>query len=110
MVHLENLIEKTELQMPKCYWIAHPTITNKEKFMSEYVSKVGEVVEKYGGKFLVRGGEVTYREGDAASLDVVIEWPSRVRAMECNDSPEYKSIVGGRINNSTGMFIIVDGV
>ena len=46
MVHLENLIEKTELQMPKCYWIAHPTITNKEKFMSEYVSKVGEVVEQ----------------------------------------------------------------
>ena len=33
MVHLENLIEKTELQMPKCYWIAHPTITNKEKFI-----------------------------------------------------------------------------
>ena len=96
--------------MPKCYWIAHPTITNKEKFMSEYVSKIGEVAEQYGGKILVRGGEVTYREGDAASLDVVIEWPSRERAMECNDSLEYKSIAGGRINNSTGMFIIVDGV
>ena len=48
-------------------------------------------------------------EGNAASLDVVIEWPSRERAMEYNDSSEYKSIVDGRINYSTGMFIIVDG-
>ena len=95
--------------MSKAYWIAHPTITDKEKFMADYASKVGEVVEKFGGKFLIRGGVVSYGEGEAASIDVVVEFPSRERAMACNDSPEYKAIVGGRTGNSTGMFIVVAG-
>ena len=96
--------------MAKCYWIAHPNLTNPEKFVSDYASKVGDVVEQFGGRFLVRGGEVTYREGDSTDLDVVVEFPSREKAIECKNSPEYKAIEGGRIDNVTGMFIMVDGV
>ena len=33
--------------LPKGYIIAHPTLTNPEKFVSDYGSKVADVVEKY---------------------------------------------------------------
>ena len=49
--------------MTKAYVIAHITLTNRDRFMSEYVSKVGEIVKAFGGKFLVRGGETSYQEG-----------------------------------------------
>ena len=50
--------------MPKAYVVAHLTLTNIEKFVSEYASKVEETVKAFGGQFLARGGEVSYREGE----------------------------------------------
>ena len=96
--------------MPKGYIIAHPTLTNPEKFVSDYGSKVADVVEKYDGKFLVRGGNVSYREGAPTDLNVVVEFPSLEKAMECKNSTEYKAIESGRKENMTGMFIVVEGV
>ena len=96
--------------MPKGYIIAHPTLTNSEKFVSDYGSKVADVVENYDGKFLVRGSNVSYREGDPTDLNVVVEFPSLEKAMDCINSPEYKAIEAGRKENMTGMFIVVEGV
>ena len=96
--------------LPKGYIIAHPTLTNPEKFVSDYGSKVADVVEKYDGQFLVRGGNVSYREGDPTDLNVVVEFPSLEKAMDCINSPEYKAIEAGRKENMTGMYIVVEGV
>ena len=96
--------------MPKCFIIAYPTLTNTETFVSEYGSKVADVLEKYDGHFLVRGGNVSYREGDPTDLNVVVEFPSLEKAMECKNSTEYKAIEAGRKENMTGMFIVVEGV
>ena len=38
------------------YVIAQIEVTNLEKY-KEYVAKVSDVVKKYGGEYLVRGGE-----------------------------------------------------
>ena len=65
--------------MPKGYVIAHPNITNPEKF-AEYGSKAAHVIEQYDGQILVRGGDVSYREGDSTDLNVVIEFPSLAKA------------------------------
>ena len=40
--------------MTKAYVIAHLAINNQDHFMSGYVSKVGEDVEAFGGKFLIK--------------------------------------------------------
>ena len=50
--------------MPKAYVIAHVTLTNAEQFASEYGSKVKPTVDASDGRFLVRGGEASYREGE----------------------------------------------
>ena len=97
--------------MNKAYVIAHLTINNQDHFMSGYVSKVGEVVEAFGGKFLVRGREISYQEGESlGDRTVVIEFPSRDAAHAWGSSGQYQAIVKARTENSTGPVIIIDGV
>ena len=79
--------------------------------MSEYMSKVGAVVEAFGGKYLVRGGDISYQEGESLGYrTVVIEFPSREAAHAWDGSEQYQSIVKARTENSTGPVIIIDGV
>ena len=97
--------------MPKAYVIAHVTLTNAEQFVTEYGSKVKATVDAFGGQFLVRGGEVSYREGESVGdVDVVIEFPDRATAIAWEESEQYQSILPGRTNNSVGKVVIVDGV
>ena len=96
--------------MPKGYIIAHPNLTNPEIFASDYASKATDVIEQYDGQILVRGGDVSCREGDPTDLNVVIGFPSLETAMEQKNSPEYKAIEAGRRDNMTGMFIVIEGV
>ena len=97
--------------MPKAYVIAHVTLTNAEQFVAEYGSKVKATVDAFGGQFLVRGGEVSYREGETiGEIEVVIEFPDRAAAIAWEESEQYQSILPGRINNSVGKVVIVDGV
>ena len=97
--------------MPKAYGIAHVTLTNAEQFVTEYGSKVKATVDAFGGQFLVRGGEVSYREGEpVGDVDVVIEFPDRATAIAWEESEQYQSILPGRTNNSVGKVVIVDGV
>ena len=53
----------------------YKSITNEEK-LKEYAVKAKTAVEKYKGKFLVRGGKSTTNEGDISPRTVVIEFPS----------------------------------
>ena len=53
----------------------YKSITNEEK-LKEYAVKAKTAVEKYNGKFLVRGGKSTTNEGDVSPRTVVIEFPS----------------------------------
>ena len=97
--------------MTKAYVIAHLTLTNRDRFMSEYASKVGAVVEAFGGKFLVRGGEISYQEGESlGDITAVLEFPSRDAAHAWESSERYQAIVKARTENTTGPFVIIDGV
>ena len=97
--------------MPKAYAIGHVTLTNAEKFMAEYGSKVELTINEFGGKFLARGGEVFYQEGEPlGEINVVVEFPDRAAAIAWEESEQYQSILPGRTNNSVGKVVIVDGV
>ncbi len=97
--------------MPKAYVIGHVTLTNTEKFMADYGSKVEATITAFGGKFLVRGGEVSYQEGEPlGDINVVIEFPDRAAAISWEESEQYQAILPGRTDNSVGNVAIVDGV
>ena len=97
--------------MPKAYVVGHATLTNPEKFVAEYGSKVEETIQAFGGHFLVRGGDISYREGEKlGDIDVVVEFPDRESAIAWEESEQYQAILPGRTENATTYLIIVDGV
>ena len=92
------------------YLLANITVNNPENY-KEYVSKVKSVVEKFGGEYLVRGGEMNIIEGDWPNeRNIVIKFPSREKAMELYNSEEYKPIRQIRHDNAVSNSVIVDGI
>ena len=92
------------------YAIVTVEVTNPERF-KDYTDKTPALLAKYGGRFLARGGNVETMEGALETRRVVlIEFPSREKALELYHSDEYQpllKIIGESANRD---FIIVDGV
>ncbi len=68
-------------------------------------------VEKYGGKFLVRGGQVQTLEGDWKPRRIVVtEFPSIEQARRWYDSEEYRALRALRSRTARGSVVLVEGV
>ncbi len=67
----------------------YKSISNEEK-LKEYAVKARTAVEKYKGKFLIRGGEATANEGGSSPRTVVIEFPSYKEANLFYNSKDYQ--------------------
>ncbi len=67
----------------------YKSITNEDK-LKEYAVKARAAVEKYKGKFLIRGGKTTTNEGDTSPRTVVIEFSSYEKANLFYNSKEYQ--------------------
>nr|WP_210257200.1 DUF1330 domain-containing protein [Chelativorans sp. ZYF759] len=76
----------------------------------KYIAANAAAFEKYGAKFLVRGGQREIFEGPAASRLVVIEFDSYQTALDCYHSPEYQAALKLRQQYSNAHFAIVEGV
>ena len=76
----------------------------------DYRKRVPATVEKYGGKFCVRGGRVETLEGTwPLKRLVVLEFPSVVQARRWYDSPEYREPKALRFKTATTNLILVEG-
>ncbi|NKC15871.1 MAG: DUF1330 domain-containing protein [Gammaproteobacteria bacterium] len=96
--------------MAKGYFIGNIDITNMEDY-EKYKAVVPAVVEKFGGRYLVRGGALETIEGNAPlPRAVVLEFPSVEQAKAWYDSDEYQAIVGLRLAASIGNAFIVAGI
>ena len=67
----------------------YKNISNEEK-LKEYAIKARTAVEKYKGKFLIRGGRSISNEGEKSPRTVVIEFPSYDEANSFYNSKEYQ--------------------
>ena len=67
----------------------YKSISNEEK-LREYAVKAKAAVEKYKGKFLIRGGKSINNEGEKSPRTVVIEFPSYNEANSFYNSKEYQ--------------------
>ena len=82
----------------------------RPKEYKEYVEKVKPIAERYGGEYIIRGGESTIVEGSwAYPRTVVIKFPSYEKALEWYNSEEYKPIRQIRLDNSVANGIIIKG-
>jgi uncharacterized protein (DUF1330 family) len=91
------------------YVIAEVNVTDP-KLYDEYRKLVPATVEKYGGRFAVRGGALEIKEGDwQPSRIVVLEFPSMERAREWYHSPEYAPALALRLKAANANLILVEG-
>tara|TARA_A100001011_G_scaffold333550_1_gene361356 strand:+ start:369 stop:656 length:288 start_codon:yes stop_codon:yes gene_type:complete len=74
----------------KGYWVCiYEKIHDKEK-LKEYALKAKPAVEKFSGKFLVRGGKNRTNEGIETPRIIIAEFPDYDTAINCYDSQEYQ--------------------
>ena len=93
----------------KAFLIAVETVKDEAMF-ARYRSQVLPTIEAFGGKFIVRGGNLTKLEGEWPHQRlVIIEFPSRKAAEDWYKSPAYQKIISLRLDSTDGSLIIVDG-
>jgi uncharacterized protein (DUF1330 family) len=92
------------------YLIADVEITDPAAYEG-YRPLAGAAVEKYGGKFLARGGSATPAEGGwAPKRLVIVEFPSMEKLKAFYNSPEYAKARAIRQKASKSRLIFVEGV
>lgn len=91
------------------YIIARVEVTDWNRYR-EYSKATPEVIARFGGKFIVRGGDIVTLEGEPEKRRlVVIEFPNMERAQEFFRSPEYTSAKNLRAGAAIGQFLAIEG-
>jgi uncharacterized protein (DUF1330 family) len=94
--------------MAKGYWIARVDISNQEGF-APYAAANLAIFKKYGGRYVVRGGNCEAVEGTNRSRNIVIEFPDYAAALACHRSAEYQANIKVRQPHSVADLVIVEG-
>jgi uncharacterized protein (DUF1330 family) len=77
----------------------------------EYKQLASATVEKYGGKYIIRGGTVETLEGDwNPKRIVVLQFDSMQRAKEWLNSKEYREPRKMRHRTARTRMVVVEGV
>ena len=80
------------------YWVARAKINDPVEY-KKYTDLVPDIVKKFGGKPLARGGEYRTLEGpETFERFIVVEFPSLEQAGACHESPEYQEARKFRLN------------
>lgn len=91
------------------YVIVDVEIHDPERY-EEYKRLTPATLEKYGGRFVVRGGRCATLEGDwQPGRIVVLEFDSVEQARRWWDSPEYAPAKALRQSIATTGMIVVEG-
>jgi uncharacterized protein (DUF1330 family) len=92
------------------YTVAEMEITDP-KWIRDYVAKVTGMVERRGGRYLARTGEIEKFEDErkVPQFMVLIEWPSKEVAEEFFASEEYRPYREERGQGARNEFLLVAG-
>jgi len=90
--------------------IVRVEVTDWDQYQ-KYMAATPGILDQYGGKFIVRGGQSVTLEGpeDSARV-VVVEFPSFDQAVKFYNSPEYEAARMLRKGAATAQFLAVEGV
>lgn len=90
------------------YVLADIEVTDPDAY-EDYKRLSSAAAEKYGGRFVVRGGKTEALEGDwATGRFVMIEFADGEAARRWYDSPEYAEARAVRQRASTGRLLLVE--
>ena len=91
------------------YLIADIKVTN-DTWVPEYAANVHKLVEKHGGHYLSRSGNIDTLEGDAtgSTLIAILEFPTRAALDGFAADPDYAPYGKARQAGSISHFQVID--
>lgn len=96
--------------MSKAYVIAQATVRDVALY-EDYKRLAQLAVEKYGGRYVVRGGATRLLEGDwHPPRLVILEFDGVDAAQRFFDSPEYQAARKARQSAASMNMLVVEGV
>jgi uncharacterized protein (DUF1330 family) len=91
------------------YMLIEIAVKDSEMYI-RYIEKVLEIVERHGGRYLVRGGQVTPLSGNwNPERIVLIEFGNMEQLQRCFQSPEYLELAPLREQSTTSRSIVAEG-
>jgi uncharacterized protein (DUF1330 family) len=94
--------------MAKGYWIVRVDIADLEQY-KKYIAANAAPLNKFGAKFLVRGGQYETVEGGSRTRNAVIEFKDYETALACYKSAEYQEAIKLRAPVSIADIVIIEG-
>ena len=92
------------------YFVVEVTVTDPEMY-AQYARLVPPTLDRYGGKFLVRGGATQTIEGGwQPQRFVIVEFEDEEHFKRWYHSPEYTEARNIRLNASTSRAVLAQGV
>lgn len=78
---------------------------------AEYRTKAPATLQRHGGRYVVRGGDITHVEpGWTLTRFVILQFPSVQAARAWYESPEYQAILPIRLKSTKSRLMIVEGL
>jgi len=91
------------------YLIGLIEVTDRDQY-KKYTARTPEVLAKFGGRFIARGGETVTLEGPEEGRRIVlVEFPSLDRVREFYDSAEYREVRKLREGAAEMTLVGIDG-
>lgn len=92
------------------YLVCTVRVDDPERY-KQYTAKTPALIEKHGGRFVVRGGPVETIEGpEFGDRLVIVEFPSKEAAKTFYNSDEYQDVMRHRSASAESRFLLADGV
>ncbi|MGE5308638.1 MAG: DUF1330 domain-containing protein [Deltaproteobacteria bacterium] len=85
-------------------------VHDKQKY-GEYIKQVPRTIEKFGGRYLARGGQTTVVSGDwnPARL-IIVEFESKDKFDAWWNSPDYKAVAPLREQATVTNAVVIEGI
>ena len=92
------------------YWLARAKVNDAVEY-KRYTDLVPDILKKYQGEVLARGGKQQQLEGPERFFrHIIVEFPSLEQAVACHQSQEYQKAREFRLNGvGDNELIIVEG-
>jgi uncharacterized protein (DUF1330 family) len=110
-VHLSALKRRSEMPV---YMVVEVKKKDKQKY-NKYIAALTDIIARYGGRYLVRGGRVTPlfrgRELERRHPDkvLIVEFPSAADHRRCFTSLEYQAIIPLRDAGAEIRAVLLEG-
>jgi uncharacterized protein (DUF1330 family) len=92
------------------YFIGKIQVTDPACY-AEYMKATPEVIARYGGRFVVRGGKCVTLEGpEVTERVVIIEFPTLAAAQDFFNSEDYQKAKTLREGAAIAQFFAVEGI